>query len=82
MNVQIGMFDFASSAKTLFMPPCGKALVPFVCSLQADLCQGISGLIVQEQTIFGNMINIALEKSTKLRKYDFYCTLIQDWYKI
>ena len=32
--------------------------------------------------IFGNTVNIALENSTNLWKYDIWYTLILDWYEI
>ena len=47
------------------------------CFYYADFCQRISDLLKQGQIIFGNMIHIALEKSTNLRKYDI--CILQYW---
>ena len=44
--------------------------------------QRIGDLLEQEQIIFGNIVNIALENSTNLWNYDIWCALILDWYKI
>ena len=49
------------------------------CSHKADFFQPISGLLEQVQITFGNMVNIALENSTNLRKYDICYILILDW---
>ena len=44
--------------------------------------QRVGDLLEQGQINFGNVVSIALENSTNLRKYDFWYTLILDWYKI
>ena len=36
----------------------------------------------QGQIISGNIVNIALENSTNLWKYDILYALLQDWFKI
>ena len=38
--------------------------------------QQISNILGQSEIIFGNMMNIGLEESTNLWKYDFYHTLL------
>ena len=43
---------------------------------------GIGDLLLQGQVIFGNTVNIALENSTNLWKYDIGYTVILNWYEI
>ena len=43
---------------------------------------GIGDLLLQGRVIFGNIVNIALENSTNLWKYDIGYTLVLDWYEI
>ena len=47
----------------------------------ADFFQPISDLLEQGQIIFNNMVNIVLENSTNLWKYDVWSILILDWYE-
>ena len=52
------------------------------CFHQADFFQRIGNLSEQGQISFGNIVNVALENLTNLWKYDIWCILILDWYKI
>ena len=61
---------------------CKKRNMSQQCSHQANFFQRISDLLEQGQTIFGNIVNKALENSTNLWKYDIWYTLILDWFEI